>query len=80
MLSSTYDVAVIGGGLVGLATAYRLTERRPGLRVVLFEKEHAPAQHQSGRNSGVLHAGLYYPPGSRKARLCRTGKAQMEAF
>ena len=80
MLSSTYDVAVIGGGLVGLATAYRLTERRPGLRVVLFEKEHAPAQHQSGRNSGVLHAGLYYPPGSRKARLCRVGKLQMEAF
>ncbi|HEX9953495.1 MAG TPA: L-2-hydroxyglutarate oxidase [Rubricoccaceae bacterium] len=80
MLSSTYDVAIVGGGLVGLATAYQLTERRPGLRVVLFEKESAPARHQSGRNSGVLHAGLYYPPGSRKARLCRTGKAQMEAF
>ena len=80
MLSSTYDVAIIGGGLVGLGTAYRLTARRPDLRVVLFEKEDAPARHQSGRNSGVLHAGLYYAPGSRKARLCRQGKAQMEAF
>ncbi len=80
MLSSTYDVAIIGGGLVGLGTAYRLTERRRSLRVVLLEKEDAPARHQSGRNSGVLHSGLYYAPGSRKARLCTAGKAQMEAF
>lgn len=80
MLSSTYDVAVVGGGLVGLGTAYQITERRPDLRVVLFEKEDAPARHQSGRNSGVLHAGLYYAPGSRKAGLCRDGKARMEAF
>ena len=61
MQSSTYDVAVIGGGLVGLGTAYRLTERRPGLRVVLFEKEPGVARHQSGRNSGVLHAGPVLP-------------------
>ena len=80
MRSSTYDVAVIGGGLVGLGTAYRLTEQRPGLRVLLLEKESGVARHQSGRNSGVLHAGLYYAPGSRKARLCRAGKAQMETF
>ena len=80
MLSSTYDVAIVGGGLVGLATAFQVTERLPGLRVVLLEKESGPAQHQSGRNSGVLHAGLYYAPGSRKARLCRAGKARMEAF
>ena len=80
MLSSTYDVAIIGGGLVGLATAYEITATRPDLRLVLIEKEDAPAQHQSGRNSGVLHAGLYYPPGSRKARLCREGKARMETF
>ncbi len=80
MLSSTYDVVIIGGGLVGLGTAFRLTERRRGLRVALFEKEDAPARHQSGRNSGVLHSGLYYAPGSRKARLCTAGKAQMEAF
>ncbi len=80
MLASTYDIAIIGGGLVGLGTAFQLTERRPDLQVVLFEKEDAPARHQSGRNSGVLHAGLYYAPGSRKARLCRDGKARMEAF
>ena len=80
MLASTYDIAIVGGGLVGLGTAFQLTERRPDLRVVLFEKEDAPARHQSGRNSGVLHAGLYYAPGSRKARLCRQGKARMEAF
>jgi L-2-hydroxyglutarate oxidase LhgO len=74
------DVVIVGAGLVGLATAYRLSEARPELRVTLLEKESAPAQHQSRRNSGVLHAGLYYRPGSRKARLCLAGKAEMEAF
>ena len=73
-------VAVLGGGIVGLATADRLLAARPGLRVVVLEKEDAPAQHQTGRNSGVLHAGVYYRPGSAKARLCRSGKAQMERF
>ena len=76
----TYDVAVIGGGLVGLATALRLAEQRPDLRLTLIEKEAGPAVHQSGRNSGVLHSGLYYRPGSLKARLCVEGKAQMEAY
>lgn len=76
----TYDVAVIGGGLVGLATALALSDLRPGLRLVVVEKEARPAQHQSGRNSGVLHSGLYYRPGSLKARLCLQGKAEMEAF
>ena len=75
-----YDVAVIGGGLVGLATATRLLDRRPGLRVVIVEKEDGVATHQSGRNSGVLHSGIYYRPGSRKARLCLDGKAALEAF
>lgn len=75
-----YDVAVVGGGLVGLATALALTDARPGLRLALVEKEEAPAMHQSGRNSGVLHSGLYYRPGSLKARLCVEGKAEMEAF
>jgi L-2-hydroxyglutarate oxidase LhgO len=74
------DVAIIGGGIVGLATAYQLLCRRPGLRVVVLEKEAGLARHQSGRNSGVLHAGLYYAPGSAKARLCREGKAAMIAF
>jgi L-2-hydroxyglutarate oxidase LhgO len=74
------DVAVIGGGIVGLATAYRLLEARPKLRLAVLEKEPELARHQSGHNSGVVHAGLYYPPGSLKARLCREGKATLERF
>lgn len=74
------DVAVVGGGILGLATAYRLLESRPRLRLVLLEKEAALGTHQTGHNSGVLHAGLYYPPGSRKAKLCREGKAALERF
>ena len=74
------DVAVVGGGIVGLATAYRLLEARPELRLAIVEKEPELARHQSGHNSGVLHAGLYYAPGSLKARLCREGKAEIEAF
>ncbi|MFI5262566.1 MAG: L-2-hydroxyglutarate oxidase, partial [Candidatus Limnocylindrales bacterium] len=74
------DVLVVGGGILGLATAYQLLGRRPDLRLVLIEREATLAAHQSGHNSGVLHAGLYYPPGSLKARLCREGKAELEAF
>jgi L-2-hydroxyglutarate oxidase len=74
------DVAIIGAGIVGLATALRLLEQRPELRVVLLEKEATVAWHQTGHNSGVLHAGLYYQPGSLKARLCREGKAELEAY
>ncbi len=73
----TFDVAVVGGGLVGLASAYRLLERSPGLRLALLEKEPGPARHQSGHNSGVVHAGLYYEPGSLKARLCREGREEL---
>ena len=79
-MTERFDVAVVGGGIVGLATALRLTERRPDLRVAVLEKEPELATHQSGHNSGVLHAGLYYQPGSLKARLCREGKAAVEAF
>ena len=74
------DVAIIGAGIVGLATARALHRRRPELSVAVLEKEDGPARHQSGRNSGVLHTGLYYRPGSRKAALCRAGKAAMERF
>ncbi len=74
------DVAIIGAGIIGLATALRLLEQRPELRVVLLEKEATVASHQTGHNSGVLHAGLYYQPGSLKARLCREGKADLEAY
>jgi len=74
------DVAIIGGGIVGLATGYRLTERYPGARVVVLEKEAGLAHHQSGRNSGVLHSGVYYKPGSLKAQNCRAGKLAMQEF
>ena len=74
------DVAIIGAGIVGLATALRLLEQRPELSVVVLEKEATVASHQTGHNSGVLHAGLYYQPGSLKARLCREGKADLEAY
>lgn len=73
-------VIVVGGGIVGLATAYRLLEARPDLHVTVVEKEAELATHQTGHNSGVLHAGLYYAAGSLKARLCREGKADLEAF
>jgi L-2-hydroxyglutarate oxidase len=74
------DVVVIGGGIVGLATARRLLLDRPGLRVAVVEQEPQLATHQSGHNSGVVHAGLYYAPGSLKARLCREGKAELESY
>ncbi len=74
------DVAVIGGGIVGLATAYQLTRERPGTRVVVLEKENELALHQTGHNSGVLHSGIYYKPGSLKAVNCRQGKRLMEEF
>jgi (S)-2-hydroxyglutarate dehydrogenase len=74
------DVAIVGGGIVGLATARRLLQDRPGLRLVVLERERELAAHQSGHNSGVVHAGLYYAPGSLKAQLCREGKAALEAY
>ena len=78
--ASPYDCALVGGGIVGLATARALLEQRPELRLAILEKEDRVATHQTGRNSGVIHAGLYYRPGTRKARLCRQGKADLEAF
>ncbi|HVL12676.1 MAG TPA: FAD-dependent oxidoreductase, partial [Gemmata sp.] len=77
---ATFDLAVVGGGIVGLATAYQFTQRFPGRRVVVLEKESDVARHQTGHNSGVLHSGIYYKPGSLKAVTCRAGKAAMEAF
>jgi L-2-hydroxyglutarate oxidase len=74
------DVAIIGGGIVGLATAYQLTRELPGRRVVVLEKEAELALHQTGHNSGVLHSGIYYKPGSLKAINCRHGKRLMEEF
>jgi L-2-hydroxyglutarate oxidase len=68
-----YDFVIIGGGIVGLSTAWQLCQRQPDKRILLLEKEGSLAAHQSGRNSGVIHAGIYYEPGSLKAELCRKG-------
>ncbi|MFI9176428.1 L-2-hydroxyglutarate oxidase [Streptomyces lincolnensis] len=74
------DVLVIGGGIVGLSTAYAITRAVPGTRVTVLEKEPGPARHQTGRNSGVIHSGIYYRPGSLKARYAVKGAAEMVKF
>jgi len=75
-----YDFCVVGGGIVGLATAREILLRRPGASLVLLEKEASLAAHQTSHNSGVIHAGVYYAPGSLKARLCRAGNQQTKQF
>ena len=72
--------AVVGGGIIGTAVARRLLAERPDAEVTVLEKEHRLAAHQTGRNSGVVHAGLYYEPGSLKATLCRRGVALLKEF
>jgi L-2-hydroxyglutarate oxidase len=79
-MTAQSDVLVVGGGILGLATAHRLLAQRPETSVVVLEKEAAIALHQTGRNSGVLHSGIYYRPGSLKAANCRAGKSAMERF
>lgn len=74
------DVIVVGAGIVGLATARALLRSKPGLKITVVDKESTIAAHQTGHNSGVVHAGVYYAPGSRKAVMCRAGKAELEAF
>lgn len=74
------DVLVVGGGIVGLSTAYAITRAAPGTRVTVLEKEPGPARHQTGRNSGVIHSGIYYKPGSLKARFAVRGAAEMVKF
>jgi L-2-hydroxyglutarate oxidase LhgO len=76
----TWDIAIIGGGIIGLAAALELLTRRPNLRLVVLEKEQRIARHQSGHNSGVIHSGIYYNPGSLKARACVAGKARLIRF
>lgn len=74
------EIVVVGAGIVGLSTAWTLLRRRPGAALVVIEKEPTIGVHQTGHNSGVLHAGIYYAPGSLKARLCRQGKQQVEEY
>jgi L-2-hydroxyglutarate oxidase len=79
-LNERQDLIIVGGGIVGLATAYRYLQKYPGRHVVVLEKESDVALHQTGHNSGVLHSGIYYKPGSLKAENCKRGKSAMEAF
>ena len=73
MPADRYDVAVVGAGIVGLAVAREVLSRRPDANVIVSDKATAVAQHQTGHNSGVIHAGVYYAPGSLKAQLCVAG-------
>jgi L-2-hydroxyglutarate oxidase len=79
-VTESADLAVVGGGIVGLATALALTEAHPRLRLLLLEKEPQIAAHQTGHNSGVIHSGIYYKPGSLKARTCVEGARRMKQF
>src|SRR5215510_5892539 len=80
MSKGIYDIAVVGGGIVGLATANALLTASPGSRMILLEAEDRFAAHQTGHNSGVIHSGLYYKPGSMKAQYCVEGREAMYRF
>jgi len=80
MSDRQYDVVVVGGGIIGLATSMKLTQDFPNLKVAVLEKEKEVAQHQTGHNSGVIHAGIYYAPGSQKANFCSTGGKLLRDF
>jgi L-2-hydroxyglutarate oxidase LhgO len=75
-----FDIVIVGGGIIGLASAYKIGQRHPDVRLVVLEKEDRLAAHQTGRNSGVIHSGLYYTPGSAKARTCTAGRAELIDF
>lgn len=79
-MADSYDVIVVGGGILGLSTAHSLLLERPNLRLALLEKEPELALHQTGHNSGVVHSGIYYAPGTLKARLCVSGKRMLEDY
>ncbi len=76
----TYDIAIIGAGAVGAATAHKLLKAEPSLNIVVLDKENEVAAHQTGHNSGVIHSGIYYKPGSKKALTCKSGREQLVAF
>jgi len=78
--STDFDIIVVGGGIVGLASAYKITLNHPDIRIAVLEKENRLAAHQTGHNSGVIHSGLYYKPGSNKAKTCAAGRKELVAF
>jgi len=80
MTQKLYDLMIIGGGILGFSTAYQLLKDQPGLKILLLEKESGPAAHQTGHNSGVIHAGVYYKPGSLKAKFCVEGNTATKIF
>lgn len=80
MIEARYDIVIIGGGIIGLSTAMSLCKEFPNLNILVVEKESHIAKHQTGHNSGVIHAGIYYPPGSRKANFCYEGSLALRAF
>ena len=75
-----YDITIVGGGIVGIATAYKIQKKNPHISILLIEKEPQLANHQTGNNSGVIHSGLYYKPGSYKAKNCVNGRKQLVEF
>ena len=75
-----YDIAIVGGGIVGLATAYQIQKEFPKLNLIILEQESKLAFHQTGRNSGVIHSGLYYKPDSLRAKNCVRGREQLIEF
>lgn len=77
---TVFDIAIVGGGIVGAATAYKLQKQNPSLRICIIEKEKQLADHQTGHNSGVIHSGIYYKPGSLKAKNCVAGRHELVAF
>ena len=80
MPSYNYDIAIIGGGIIGVATAMQITKKYPRYKIGIVDKEDRLAQHQSGHNSGVIHSGIYYAPGSLKAKNCVTGVKSLLEF
>src|SRR6056297_3041572 len=80
MSDQLFDIAIIGGGIVGAATFYKMQLRHPDLKIVLIKKEKELADHQTGNNSGVINSGLYYKPGSLKAENCVKGRKELVAF
>lgn len=80
MQNVDFEIVVVGGGIVGLASAYKIVSAHPGIRIAVLEKEESVAAHQTGHNSGVIHSGLYYKPGSAKARTCAKGRKELVKF